>query len=138
MEKETNNTLVFLNVFINNKDPITSVYRKKTYTGLLTNFLSLISFSYKLDLIRTLIDRTYNINSTLLGFSKEVKKLSNIFKKNQLLEGITNPVLNKYLDALACPLLFLLILNHLMVSVPFTLSCHTLYCLLSRKASCAL
>ena len=107
MEKETNNTLVFLNVFINNKDPITSVYRKKTNTGLLTNFLSLISFSYKLDLIRTLIDRTYNINSTLLGFSKEVKKLSNIFKKNQLLEGIINPVLNKYLDALACPLLFL-------------------------------
>ena len=51
MEKENNNSLAFLDVLINNKDPtnlITSVYRKKTFTGLLTNFFSFTSFSYKL------------------------------------------------------------------------------------------
>ena len=85
MEKETDNTLAFLDFFINNKDPtnlITSVYSKKTFTGLLINCLSYISFSYNLGLIKTLIDRAYKINSTFLGFNKEVKKLSYIFKKN--------------------------------------------------------
>ena len=35
---------------------VTSVYRKKTFTGLLTNFFSFTSFSYKTGLIRTLVD----------------------------------------------------------------------------------
>ena len=101
MEKETDNTLAFLDVFINNRDPtnpIISVYRKKTFAGLLTNCLSYTSLSYKLGLIRTLIDRAYKINGTLLGFNKEVKKLSYIFKKNQYPERLINTVLNKYLD----------------------------------------
>ena len=62
MEKEANSTLAFFDVLINSKDPtnlITSVYRKKTFTGLLTNFLSFTSISYKLGLIRTLFDRAY-------------------------------------------------------------------------------
>ena len=77
MEKETNNTLAFLHVFINNKDRtnlITLVYRKKSFTVLLVNFPSFTSFSYTLGLMRTLIDRAYKINSTLLGFNKEAKK----------------------------------------------------------------
>ena len=62
MEKEANNTLAFLDVFINSKDPtnlIPSVYRRKTFTGLLTNFFSFTSMSYKLGLIRTPFDRAY-------------------------------------------------------------------------------
>ena len=86
MEKEVNNTLAFLDVFINDKDPtnlITSVYHKKTLTGLLANLFSFTSISYKLGRIRTLFDRAYKINNTLLGFNEEGKKLSYIFKKNQ-------------------------------------------------------
>ena len=101
MEKEANNTLAFLDVFINNKDPtnlVTSVYRKKTFTGLLTNFFSFSSISYKLGLIRTLFDRAYKINNTLLGFNQEFNNLSYIFKKNQFPEGLFNKVLNRYLN----------------------------------------
>ena len=50
--------LSFLDVCIDNNDPScleTSVYRKKTFIGLLTNFFSFISFSYKVGLIRTLV-----------------------------------------------------------------------------------
>ena len=43
---------------------ITSVYRKKTNTGLLTNYFSFTPFKYKLGLIKTLIDRAYKINNT--------------------------------------------------------------------------
>ena len=101
MEKENNNSLAFLDILINNKDPtnlITSVYRKKTFTGLLTNFFSFTVFSYKLGLIRTLLDRAYKINNTFLGFNEEFKKLSYMLKKNQFPEGLINSVVNKYLD----------------------------------------
>ena len=86
MEKESNNTLAFLDVFINNKDHsnlITLVYRKKTFTGLLTDFFSFTSSSYKLGLIQTLLDRAYKSNNTLLGVNEDVKKLSYILRKNQ-------------------------------------------------------
>ena len=76
MEKEFNRTLAFIDVCINNKDPsclITSVYHKKTFTVLLTNFFSFTSLSYKLGLIRTLLDRAYKINNTLLASMKMLK-----------------------------------------------------------------
>ncbi|CAH3032766.1 unnamed protein product [Porites lobata] len=41
---------------------ITSVFRKKTYTGLLTNYFSFTPFQYKLGLIKTLINGAYKIN----------------------------------------------------------------------------
>ena len=66
MEKEAHNKLPFLDVLVNNNDPnslLTSVYRKKTFTGLLTNYFSFTSYSYKVGLIRTLVDRAYKINN---------------------------------------------------------------------------
>ena len=35
----------------------TSVFHKKTYTGLLLNYFSFVPNCYKLDLIKTLVDR---------------------------------------------------------------------------------
>ena len=45
MEKEVDNKLAFLDVLVNN-NPLnlqTSVFRKKTFTGLLTNYFSFTS-----------------------------------------------------------------------------------------------
>ena len=100
MEKEANYTLAFLDVFINNKDPtnlITSVYRKKTFADLFKTFSASLSFLIN-KIIRTLLDRAYKINNTLLGFNEGVEKLSYIFKKNQFPGGLVNKVLNRYLD----------------------------------------
>ena len=101
IEKETNKVLAFLDVCIDNNDPSclkTSTYRKKTFTGLLTNFFSFTSFSYKVGLIRTLVDRAYKINNSLLSFNNDVKKLTHIFKKNQFPEYLINRVVKTYLD----------------------------------------
>ena len=101
MEKEFNRTSAFLDVCINNEDPscfITSVYHKKTFTGLLTIFFSFTSFCYKLGLIRTLLDRAYKINNTLLAFNEDVKKLSYILKRNQFPEHVINKVIKAYFD----------------------------------------
>ena len=60
MEKEAQHKLPFLDVLVDNNDPNslpTRVYRKKTFTGLLTNYFSFTSYSYKVGLIRTLVDR---------------------------------------------------------------------------------
>ena len=99
-----NKILAFLDVRIDNKIPsglITSVYRKATFTGLLTNFFSFTAFSYKLGLIRTLLDRTYKISNTLSGFNEEVRRLSHIFQKNQFPEGMINKAVKTYLDSVS-------------------------------------
>lgn len=67
---------------------ITSVYRKKTYTGLLTNYFSFTPFKYKLGLIKTLIDRAYKINNTTQGVHNDIKNLSEILNTSVLLKGV--------------------------------------------------
>ena len=66
MEKEVDHRLPFLDVFIHNhsKGPTTTVFSKKTFAGLLTNYFSFTAFSYKIGLGRTLIDRTFKIKNT--------------------------------------------------------------------------
>ena len=67
MEKEMEKKLPFLDICINYSQDrvITSVYREKTFTGLLINFFSFTSFSYKTaGLIRTLVGRVSKINNT--------------------------------------------------------------------------
>ena len=88
MEKEKGQ-LPFLDVLLSKQSAsdhqgsfITSVYRKKTYTGLLTNYFSFTPFKYKLGLLKTLIDRAYKINNTTQGFHNDIKNLSEILKRN--------------------------------------------------------
>ena len=76
MEKEVHHKLPFLDVLIDNNDPIslqTRVHgRKKTCTGLLTSYFSFTSYSYKVNLIRTLVDRAYKISNTWLGLHEGI------------------------------------------------------------------
>ena len=47
MEKEAHHKLPFLDVLVDNNDPIcflTRVYRKKTFTGLLTSYFTLTNW----------------------------------------------------------------------------------------------
>ena len=87
MEKEAHHKLPFLDILVDNIDPnslLTGVYRnkKKTFTGLLTNYFSFSSFSYKLGLIRTFVDRAYKVNTTWLGLHEDLTKLMDVLKKN--------------------------------------------------------
>ena len=99
MEKEIDHKIPFLDVFINNDTDftVTSVYRKKTFTGLLTNYFSFTSRSYKLGLIRTLVDRAYKINNTWLGFHEDITKLAKILQKNLFPVHLVENTINHYL-----------------------------------------
>ena len=62
IEKQVNHSIAFLYVFIsgiNNQNPTLLTYHKLTYSELLLNFESFTSFSYKISLIKSLIDRSF-------------------------------------------------------------------------------
>ena len=82
MERDENQKLPFLDVLLDNHGKqgiITSVFHKKTYTGLLTNYCSFVPFSYKLGLVRTLVDRIFKINNTWAGFHLDVNNLTKTY-----------------------------------------------------------
>ena len=99
-EKQNDGKLSFLDVLINNSshDCVFSVFHKKTYTGLLTNFFSFTPFRYKIGLIRTPIDRTYKINNTSSGFQNDLIKLSDTLKRNSFPSHIIDKTFKRYLN----------------------------------------
>ena len=83
-EKQIKNKLPFLDILISNNENLqTSVFHKKTYTGLLLNYFSFVPNSYKYGLIKTLIDRMYRINSTWTSFDIDLKNFKQVLLKNQ-------------------------------------------------------
>ena len=101
VEKEIDHVLPFLDVLIDNThrgSVVTSTFRKKTFTGPRTNYLSFAPLSYKIDLIRTLIDRVFNINNTWLGFHKDIVNLVFILRKNLFPVHLINKCVYRYLN----------------------------------------
>ena len=95
-EYEADNFLQYLNKqHPNIKFTIEKEHRKPTYTGLLMNFNCFSPSTYKKSLIKTLVDRTYQINSTWFGFDYDLKILKTILKKNEFpIKHIDNTVRN--------------------------------------------
>ena len=70
LDIKTLNSLLFLDILVNNNESNlqTSVFQKKTHTGLLSNYFSFVPNCYELDLIKTLVDRMYRINNSWASF----------------------------------------------------------------------
>ena len=84
-EKESNNLLSFLDILISrSKNGFkTSVYHKSNFSGVYSNF---ISFIYnQIDLIFTLLFRTFSLVSDFYRFHTEVSYLKEILRKNSFL-----------------------------------------------------
>ena len=74
-EEESNNKISFLDISvtrINNK-VTTSLYRKKTFSGVYLNFNSFLPMDYKKGLIHTLLFRPYNICTDYVTLHTENK-----------------------------------------------------------------
>ena len=86
IEVEVDGKLPFSDVLVSIYTGVlnTSVYHKKTYTGLLTNYFSFCSLSYKIGPVRTLIDRTFKINNTWLSFESDVNNLTTTLRKKHV------------------------------------------------------
>ena len=84
-EIEKDCVLPFLDVKVLRKDKlgfITSIYRKKTFTGVYLNWNSLTSRRYKTGLIKCLLNRSWRICSDLKLFHLEVLKIKVILRRN--------------------------------------------------------
>ena len=105
LEKENNNKLPFLDVLIEKHDHKieTNVYRKKTFTGLTTNFYSCTPTKYKIAAIQTLIHRAYKICSTWEKFHLEINALMDTFSKNGYPRKLIHKLINNYLTNIFKP-----------------------------------
>ena len=82
--KQTENQRSFLDLLItsNVNNFLTSVYWKKHSNGLYTNYLSFTPFSYKIDLLKTLLHRAFVIISNWSIFHLQLRKTKELLEKN--------------------------------------------------------
>ena len=76
----------------------TSKHHKSIYTGLLVNFKSFTSFSYKISLIKCLIDRSFKICNNWNSFHNDMENIKSNLIKNAYLPSLIDKVIKKYLD----------------------------------------
>ena len=65
-----------------NQGFFTSIFRKKTFTGVLLNWNSLTARKYKIGLIHCLLDRIWKICTNYDLVSIEIQKIKEILIKN--------------------------------------------------------
>ena len=81
VEREENNSFSFLDIifFMKREKFDTSVYRKPTFSDVVTNFESFLPISYMYNLISTLLHRGFMIFSSCITLRFESLKLKGIF-----------------------------------------------------------
>ena len=101
IEKQNNHSIAFLDVFIssfNNQNLILTTYHKSTCTGLLLNFNSFTSFSYKISLIKCLIDRSFKICNNWNSCHNDIESIKYNLIKNLYPPFLVDKFIKKYLD----------------------------------------
>ena len=85
IEKEISHSMAFLDVFIlsiSDQNLTLQTYHKSTYTDLLLNFKSFTSFSFKISLIKCLIDRLFEICNNWNSFHNDIESIKSDPVKN--------------------------------------------------------
>ena len=97
---EEENKLPFLDVLVTCDETgfSTSLYRKKTFTGLYTDFASLSPDKYKVNLVRILVFRAFHICSTCSNFHNELIRIKRILADNCFPRSIIDRVIKSFLD----------------------------------------
>ena len=103
-EIEINNILPFLDLNIKRTESgfSTSIYRKDTFTGLGSHFLSFEPVKYKINAIKTLIYRAFHLCSSYTNFHIEIEFLKQFFHNNGFPEAIFYKHVKRFLDNIYC------------------------------------
>ena len=104
-ETEENNQISFLDInIVKEQDRFaTSIYRKKTFTGLGSNFLSYMPMRFKISCLSTLIHRAYHLSSSYVYFDKELKFLKDFFTSNCFPPHLFYKYVKQFLDKIYNP-----------------------------------
>ena len=101
IEKQINHYIAFLDVFIsgiNDQNLTLQTYNKSTYTVLLLSFKGLTSFSYKISLIKCLLDRLFQTCNNWNSFHNDIENNKCNLIKNAYWSFLIDKVIKKYLD----------------------------------------
>ena len=106
MENEHNRKLPFLDVLVDRGDNKfnTSVYRKPTFSGQGLSFFSHCSVKFKINCIKALLHRAYNICSTYMSLDREFNFLKQYFHNNGYSKDIVERSISKFLNSKFNPL----------------------------------
>ena len=99
MECEVDKKIPFLDILLTSTNGSfqTGVNRKKTFSGLYTNFTSFIPLSDKTGLIKTLVDRAYKICHDSITFSRERNFIKKLLCRHNYPPRLIDGIINKYL-----------------------------------------
>ena len=102
---ENNNLLPFLDLHVerNESSFSTSIYRKPTFTGLLSKFESFTPLKYKEGLIGTLVHGVYKLCASFKSFDTEVNFLKSVLSKNGYPSELIGKQIKKVLNKLYTP-----------------------------------
>ena len=123
-QKESNNSLPFLDILISRPENgfKTSVYHKPTFSEVYSNFNSFIYDEYKIDLVFTMLFRTFSIVSDFSRFHTELIHLKEILRKNafsiKLVDNCIKNFLNK-IFFLNTPVTLTVKKNELFILLPY-------------------
>ena len=100
LEKENDGRLSFLdvNIFCEKGKFVTNVYWKKTFSGVYTNFNSLIPEAYKTGLLKSQLFRCLNLCSDFVNFHHEINILKGILYKNSYPRDFVDRCIKEFLD----------------------------------------
>ena len=99
-ETEQEGKLSFLDTTItnNNGQFSTNTYRKPTFTGLGLHYLSFLPPIYKINSIKTLLTRAYNVCSSWKAFHDEIVFLQDYFLCNGYPSKLVDKTINNFLN----------------------------------------
>ena len=100
IEKQVNHSIAFLDVFIlgiDNQNLTLQTYYKLTYTRPLINFKSFTSFSYKINLITCLIDRSFKICNNWNRLHNDIENIKSNLITNAYPPFLIDKVIKRYL-----------------------------------------
>ena len=102
IEEENEGSFSFLDVKVSRENTkfVTNIYRKPTFSGVLSNFHSFIDVPYKYGLIYSLLYRYFRICSDWKKFHYEINKLKSIFSKNDYPSNVIDFCIKIFLNKL--------------------------------------
>ena len=100
LERENDGRLSFLdiNIFREKGKFVTNVYRKKTFSGVYTNFNTFIPETYKTGFIESLLFRCFNLCSDFVKFHHEINILKGIWYRNSYPRDFVDKYITNFLD----------------------------------------
>ena len=102
MEKEDSGILPFLDILITRlEDGIsTTIYRKKTHSGVYSHYKSFIPGRFKRTLVYTLVDRAWKICSTYQLWHKEISYMKTMLMSNGYTRKFIEFQVQRYLSTI--------------------------------------